>query len=182
LAAIDYPDLASGDPELDAVLADIRSGRPFVPNLYRLLLWSPGVTAGWVALANSVRFETEIDDRLRELAILLVGARAGCEYEQHHHEPLARRAGATEAEIEAVREWPGAVEWSAGDRAALAFVTAILDGEPASGDTIEELREHVGEKGVVELGALVAYYLGLSHFLIAMAVEIEDEQEETGNG
>jgi AhpD family alkylhydroperoxidase len=174
MALIDYPtddELQRAGPVLD----EIRQGRGEIPNLYRMLLHSPGLVEGWVQFANRVRFASSLPDRSRELAILLIADLTACEYEWHHHSQIAVRTGLTAAEVEAVRRWPdGAAAWKPLDRAVLQFTAAAVEREPVPPTAVDEVRALLGERGVVDLGATVAYYLGLAHLLLAFDIELED--------
>ena len=56
-------------PELEPILAKIRSGRRgTVINVYKLLLHTPGIAEIWLDLINAVRWKVELDGRLREVS------------------------------------------------------------------------------------------------------------------
>ena len=42
-------------PEDDDLSALVRPGRGWVPNIFRVLQWSPEVAEGWARLANALR-------------------------------------------------------------------------------------------------------------------------------
>lgn len=174
MARIDYADTGALAPENDALLEKISKGRPFIPNLYRLLLVSPPVADRWVELANTVRFESDVSDRARELSILVVSHITGCGYEWHHHAGIAERAGLTAEEIESVRKWPDVGAWEAEDRAVVRVTGAMTEREPLPEDELALLVESWGERTALELVATVSYYIGLAHLLLAMEVEVED--------
>src|SRR5690348_14424781 len=54
------------------------------------------------ALGRAVANTEALEPRLRETVILRVAYLSNSEYELHHHVPLARAAGLTEAEIQAI--------------------------------------------------------------------------------
>ena len=57
-------------------------------NLDRMLLYSPGLAAGWNGLFDAVRGDRmALSPRLRELAICLVAILNRADYELHHHAP-----------------------------------------------------------------------------------------------
>jgi len=60
-------------PELADLIGRIRGARGGrLLNFYRALLHSPPLAATWLEFNNAVRYQTGIDDRLRELAIMRV--------------------------------------------------------------------------------------------------------------
>jgi AhpD family alkylhydroperoxidase len=174
MARIHYADTGALAPAEAPMLEKISKGRPFIPNLYRLLLVSPPIADRWVELANTVRFESDVSDRARELSILVVSHITGCEYEWHHHAGIAERAGLTPDEIESVRRWPEVDSWEAEDRAVVRVVGAMTERGRVPEDALAQLAESWGERKVLELVATVSYYIGLAHLLLAMEVEVED--------
>jgi 4-carboxymuconolactone decarboxylase len=170
MARIDYADPDAAPAE---VLEKIRTGRPFIANLYRMLLWSPRIADGWVTMANAARFETTVADRDRELAILLVGHLTGSRYEWHHHSSLARAVGITDEELQAVADWPTLGSWTAEDTTMLRVVGAIAENRAPDEQELQLLCERLGEKTLVELVATVCYYTGLARFLNILDVDIE---------
>ena len=63
-------------------------------NVFRMLMHSPGVAPGFLAMTDALRSHNSLPADLMELAILRVGRRYGAVYETHHHERLARVAKA----------------------------------------------------------------------------------------
>lgn len=172
-SGIGYPDLDAPSPSTARVLDKIRSGRPFVPNVYRMLLWSPQVTDGWVSLANAVRFETDLPERDRELVVLLVSHLAQAEYEWHHHEQIAPRAGIVPQELDAIRRYPDLDGWTSEDQSLLRLVGAMVLGSKVPEGDVDALVARLGERMLVELVATASYYLGLARFLTVFDVQIE---------
>jgi len=113
------------------------------------------------ALGSSVRYETGLDDRCREIAILAVAAHWRSDFEWYAHEAVARAAGLDDAELAAVRDG----RWDAltGREAVVARTVAAL---AARGDLDDaeylEAVEVVGTAGLFELLTLVGYYATLA--------------------
>src|SRR6185369_13025763 len=75
------------------------------PNLYRALANHPALVAAWTEFSKMLRHDTRTPRALRELVILRGGQLMGSEYEWAQHLPMARKAGVTEAQIEALAGW-----------------------------------------------------------------------------
>jgi 4-carboxymuconolactone decarboxylase len=108
-----------------------------------------------------VRYETALDDRCREIAILVVAAHWRSGFEWYAHEAVGRAAGLGDAELAAILECrPDAL---AGREAVVARTTAAL---AARGDLDDaEYREaaaELGPDGLFELLTLVGYYATLA--------------------
>ena len=69
--------------------------------LFKALVNSPGGARAFSGLGQYIRFNSKLDPRLRELAILQVGYLARAPYEWSHHVKIGYAFGVTDADIEA---------------------------------------------------------------------------------
>jgi len=169
---IPYPDL-SADPaarKASESVCQARDGE--VLNLYRMLLHEPPLATSWSQLGSQLRYRGLLDDRTRELVICRVATRTNSAYELHHHGKLALRTGVTREQIEALDAPSVSDAFDLRDRRLLAFADAVLAAR-VDADHVRDALEHVGQAELVELAALVAYYLAVSRFLCVFDVEIE---------
>ncbi|MFI5585984.1 carboxymuconolactone decarboxylase family protein [Amycolatopsis sp. NPDC051758] len=129
---------------------------------FNTMLLAPPAGQALQGLGAAIRYETTLTDRVRELAILAVAARWDCAFERHAHEPHARAAGITEAQLEAVRggAMPELVDET--ERAALRFVFSLLREEDVDDVTYAETVPIIGNRMAVELTTLVGYYATLA--------------------
>ncbi|MEV6627881.1 carboxymuconolactone decarboxylase family protein, partial [Amycolatopsis sp. NPDC051114] len=98
-----------------------------------------------------------------------------CAYRSNAHEPAARAAGVTDAQLTAVaaRAVPDGLD--AGETAALRFVLALLDGD-ADDVTYAECVPIIGNRVAVELTTLVGYYATLALQLRVFRVTVPVER------
>ena len=82
---IPYP----GDEELDDEARELLAKLPPL-NVMRMFAGAPASMRPLVELGSSILLHSELDPRLRELAILAVAHATGSEYERFQHEALAR--------------------------------------------------------------------------------------------
>ncbi|MEO7761121.1 MAG: carboxymuconolactone decarboxylase family protein [Casimicrobiaceae bacterium] len=172
MARIDYADLS--DPELEKLAAQIkaeRGGR--LLNLYRMLLHSPPVAQGWLALFTAIRQQANLPGRDRELAILRVAVLNGADYEFAQHVPFALKDGLTETQIDAVQSDVASPEFSARDRAVLDYTDAMTRNVQVPDEVFARVRAIFPEREVVELTATIAGYNLVSRFLEALSVDHE---------
>ncbi len=143
-------------PQHFALLSDDGSLRgPF-----NAFLLSPAIGRALQALGAAIRFESGLDDRMRELAILLVAARWDCAFELEAHEAVGRAVGLTDAELAALRA--GDVSMFAADEAiAGRVVIQLLDGD-LDDEAWAVASTALGESVVFELSTLVGYYATLA--------------------
>lgn len=163
-------------PVLDAVLA--RRGAGGLMNLDRILLHSPELTEGWSAMFGNIRNKFTADQKLRELATCAVAMLNGAEYEFHHHKPVWKKAGATDAQIEAIHKFdPSVVDtghFDAAERAVLRLAIEMTRQVKVSPETLAAVRAVLpNERQLVEIIAVIAGYNMVSRILVATGIEIE---------
>src|SRR5258705_1251958 len=73
----------------------------FPANLTRGLLYTGSSAAAYLSFGGSFR-RGKLDAKDRELVILRVGALSNCKYERMQHLPIARDAGWSDREIDAI--------------------------------------------------------------------------------
>jgi len=140
---------------------------------FNAFLLQPRLGSALQALGSAVRYDTGLDDRCREIAILVVAAHWQSDFEWYAHEAVARSAGLGDAELAALRA--GRHGELAGREAAVARTAAAL---MARGDLDDaEYRSavgEVGEAGLFELLTLVGYYATLALQLRVFRVPAPD--------
>lgn len=173
MARVPYADEDSG-PEIKALAARIRAERGGqMLNLYRMLLNSPPLAEGWLALLTAIRQKTKLRGEFRELAILRVALVNGADYEYKVHVPFALQEGVTQAQIDALAAWHEAPVYTDAQRAVLAYTDAMTSEVHVAGAVFDALRPHFDARELVELTATVAGYNLVSRFLEALEVDPE---------
>ena len=153
---------------------------------FNAFLLQPRLGSALQALGSAVRYDTGLDDRCREIAILIVAAHWESEFEWYAHEAVGRSVGLGDAELAAVRD--GRYTELTADRDGR---PAAGDGRPAAGDgrpaalaareavvartvaalaargdlsdaEYREAVDHLGTPGLFELLTLVGYYATLA--------------------
>ena len=165
-----YPE--EGSTESAAYLELVRElRRGTVPNLFRMLGHNLTVATAWLSLGSAIRFDTSLDDSVRELAICQVAARTDCQYELSHHQPLALQAGISERLVHTLPDWRS-IPVTDLERMVLSHVDDLLERgkRPPSESVVMTL----GTKGTAELTATVGYYLATSVFCRGMLIEDDD--------
>jgi 4-carboxymuconolactone decarboxylase len=140
---------------------------------FNAFLLQPRLGSALQALGSSVRYDTALDDRCREIAILVVAAHWRSAFEWYAHEAVGRSVGLDEAELAAVRD--GHYAALAGREAVVARAVAALVTRGDLDDA--EYREAVGQvgaAGVFELLTLVGYYAMLALQLRVFRVPAPD--------
>lgn len=136
-------------------------------------LLQPAVGSAMQSVGAALRFQTDLSDCLREIAILVVAAAQASRFEQFAHERIARSVGLDESELAAIRngdlstnDWPDAQEL---------LVAQATQALSTVGDLDDELYSRVvtefGTAGLMELTSIVGYYAALALQLRVLRVE-----------
>ena len=166
-------------PQLAPLIARIKGRRRgLLLNLYRMLLHSPTVAEKWFEQNNAIRWETQLDGKIREIAIIRVGALNRAQYVLKAHVPkMALDEGVTLAQCEALTGggWQGSPLFDAREQAVLAYTDAVTKDIRAPDAVFEPLRRHFNERQLVELTILIATYNMHSRVLEALQIERDEK-------
>jgi alkylhydroperoxidase family enzyme len=186
MAHLPYADLEQA--HLQPLVQRIVAGRGSVLHLYQMLLHSPPLAEGWLHFMTQVRQKLTLSAALRELVIMRIAYLNGAPYEAEQHLPLALAEGLSQAQMDAL---PMGCERGDGrdGRAADAAFRALFS--PLQCDVLrlcdamtrevqvdkallQAVRDHLGERQVVELVATIASYNMVSRFLEALQIHSDD--------
>ncbi len=161
--------VAQMTPEQHAMVDAVMAGkRASMQGPYNVLLRSPEMGMLAQAFGEHTRFESSLELRLNELAILLVASDWRCKFMWHAHRAIAIKAGLAQAVVDAIekREEPQgmkddeAVVWQ--------FSRELLGTRRVGDETFAVTKAAFGERGVVDLMGTLAYYQ-----LVAMALNVD---------
>ena len=146
-------------------------------------LYSPGMIEHLFPMGTYLRFSTDKDQRLTELAILATAREVRSQYEWTAHEPPAVAAGLEAEIIDLVRDRrplgePGTVP-GLGDmeRLIIEFAREAVSEERVSPETFARAQELLGDRGVMELTGLIGYYSFVNITLKAFDLHVEPGRE-----
>jgi AhpD family alkylhydroperoxidase len=158
---------ATTDDEVTARIRARRGGKLML--LDEMLLHSPPVADGWNSLLGAVRGEMTLPADVRELVVLRVAVLNRADYEWQAHEPPAREAGVTDAQLAEIRrERP--TDLTPEVLAALAYADAMTRDITVPDAVYDALGEFYDDRQIVELTATAAVYNMVSRFLVALEV------------
>jgi len=142
-------------------------------NALATLVRHPKLTRAFLRFNGYLLYGSTLPPRLRELAILRVAHRRGCQYEWVHHVELAKRAGLTDDEITAVRSGEPVDEF---DRAVLDAVDELEEKSQLSDATWAALSQSLDERQRMDLVFTVGCYGLLAMAFNTFGVEPEHER------
>lgn len=156
-------------PEQAEAYERIASGpRGKVEGPLAIWLHSPQLADRAQLLGEFARYKTSFEPRLSELAILVTARHWTSHFEWAIHAPIAEKAGVSPTVIAAIKlgQIP---EFGSKDEAAVhGFVSELLTTGKISDAALAKARALFGDKGAVELSAIVGYYSTCA-FAIALA-------------
>jgi alkylhydroperoxidase family enzyme len=171
------PYKSDADAGPDEVVAPIRARRGGkLLHLDRQLLYSPPLAAGWNEIMGAVRTRLSLPARLREIAICVVATLNRAPYEFHHHAPILRAEGASEAQVDALRDLDaGAVVdpelFDAAERATIRLALEMTRSVEVGDATFAAARAALGDdRQLVELVGTVAAYTMVSRVIVALGI------------
>ncbi|HJZ44228.1 MAG TPA: carboxymuconolactone decarboxylase family protein [Hyphomicrobiaceae bacterium] len=149
-------------------------------NIYKALANSPKGLNAFGTLASYIRFDSKLDQRLSELAILMVGYATRQPYEWSHHVEIARRFGVKDEDIRALME-EGEGRNSKLDPLAKAVVRASKEMTENLGlldATFAALRQGLDEELIVDLLVTIGFYNAVVRVLGALQIDVEDDYKK----
>jgi AhpD family alkylhydroperoxidase len=175
MAHLPYADLTR--PELRPLVERIVAERGSVLHLYQMLLHSPPLAEGWLAMFTAIRQKLSLPGALRELVIMRVALLNGAPYEADQHRPIALKEGLTTAQLDALPGWREATVFEPVQRAALALCDTMTRQVQVDAATLSDVAAHLGQTQTVELVATIAGYNLVSRFLEALQIHSDDVRE-----
>ncbi|MCO5090103.1 carboxymuconolactone decarboxylase family protein [Bosea sp. (in: a-proteobacteria)] len=142
-------------------------------NLTRALAHVPQILEDRFVYSRSLRKNTLLDPRYRELAILTVGKITRAPYEVHHHTGPALKAGLSQAQIEAIEGFETSDLFDDRERAIIRFATELTRDVSCRDETWAALSRFLSVPELVELTLLVGWYNQTVRVLAALQIDIE---------
>ncbi len=147
------------DTAQKAVLDKIVSGpRGKIQGPLRAALYNPELADKWQALGALLRYGTSLPPRLSEIAILVTGRSCRSPFEWYAHRIEGEKAGLESDFLEALLAQTEPPAMSQEDAAVWRYAVELNRHKSVSDSTYSAALTLFGEKGVVELTALIGYY------------------------
>lgn len=155
----------------DAIVAGPRGG---LRGPFNAWLRSPELAEHGQRLGAYCRYGSSLPRNLSELAIILTGKHWTAQYEFYAHARLALEAGVSEAVVEAIRTGGTPSFEDAREQFVYDFVTEYLATHRVADATYQRGLDLVGERGILDLVAVVGYYSLVSMTLNVFEVDLPE--------
>ena len=157
-------------PEHHRIYEAIEQSRGAVRGPFAALLHSPEIAERTAHLGSYIRFESQLDPKILELAALAAARELECKHEWAAHVAHAAKAGVSQETIRAIHQRKGPENFSFEEAQVVSCIQEMLRSHRLSEATFQALYARLGEKGMVELTATIGYYAMLACTLNAFEV------------
>ncbi len=167
------PAMEQLSPEQQAVADEVlKQSSAGLGGPYGMLIKSPELLKRYLSMTDYLRQKTSLPHRLNEMAILLEARLWDAQYEWWAHEPLARKAGLSDAIINGLREGKRPASMQPDEAIVYDVVTELLNKRHLSDATFARAEQTLGEQQVVDLVAVTGFYVMVSAVVIAGQIAI----------
>jgi AhpD family alkylhydroperoxidase len=145
-------------------------------NVYRALANAEKVFTGWMLAGQAALTSKVLPVRLRELVVLRTAYLMDCAYELGQHRDVARTAGLTHDEINAVvseSDWQAA-GFSPTELAVLHMTTELLTTRSVTAEVFDQVHNALSSEVTVEVLMVINRYSGLALMLNALDVDLDE--------
>ena len=148
---------------------------PFLP-----LLQSPVLMERIGSTGEYLRFDSQIDPRVRELVTCVVARHTGNQFEWAMHAPAAVKAGVSADAIEALRLGRRAAPLADDEQLAVDLALELLLQHGISEPTWRAADARFGTRTVVELSALIGYFTMVCWVMNVAHTPVKAAEGQTG--
>jgi len=126
---------------------------PWVP-----LLRSPDMLLAAKGMSDYLRFRSKIEERIKEMMILIAAREWTQQYVWNSHYPAALKAGLKRDVVDAIADSRRPATMAEDEEISYDLATEILRLKRVSDPTYQRAVAKFGEQGVIDLVSLVGYY------------------------
>ena len=145
-------------------------------NLYKILAHSPNAARAFQGLGRFIRYESKLDPRLREMAILMVGYLARSPYEYSHHIKIGRDFGVSDDDVRGLIEEAEGRESSLDPTSKLVLVAAreMTEDGSVSDATFASLEKEMSREHLLDLIITIGFYNAVVRVLASTGMDVEE--------
>jgi 4-carboxymuconolactone decarboxylase len=152
--------------EQKAAAAALAAGpRAGVRGPFVALLRSPELMNRMQKVGEYLRYQSALEARLSEFAMLIVARHWTQQFEWAVHYPLALKAGVASSTLASLAEGARPREMHEDETLVFDFCDEVLRRHGVSDETYERAVRRLGERGLVDLMGLLGYFVAVSMVL-----------------
>jgi alkylhydroperoxidase family enzyme len=145
-------------------------------NVYRALANAEQVFTGWMVAGNAALTSPVLPVRLREIAVLRTAYLMDSPYELGQHRDVARTAGLSADEIDAITsesDWE-TTNFGALELDLLRLTSELITTRNVSDAVLDHVQTALGPEATVEVLMVIGRYAGLALMLNALDVDLDE--------
>ncbi|HEY2662880.1 MAG TPA: carboxymuconolactone decarboxylase family protein [Candidatus Binataceae bacterium] len=163
-------ELAESDRDLWDRMIEQRGA---VGHIHRAVMGTPNLFRRFLDYANELRNGTQLEPKLRELALMTVGRITGATYEFTHHWNISLRVGVTREQLEQLAEWKTSSAFNDLEKTVIGYACEATTNIRVSDSTFNALRGFLDNRRILELVQNVAFYNMVVRILEPLQVDLE---------
>ena len=145
---------------------ELAAGRKPETGPFNIYLRSPEMSELSRPLSDYLRFKAPTPRKLKEIAVMLTARYWGGQYVWYSHRQQALDAGLSPAFIAAMAAGERPANMAADEATMYDFTTQLLTTRQVSDANFKAMTALVGERGIIELVALMGQYTGLTMLFV----------------
>jgi alkylhydroperoxidase family enzyme len=169
-------DLPDPDREIFDQFVKERGTQP--GHIHRVVANAPNLLRRFLGLANELRNGTQLDPKLRELALMTVGRLTSADYEFTHHWNISLKVGVKREQLERLADFENAPVFNDRERAVMRYASEATTDIKVSDATFTALRGFLDNRRITELVMNVAFYNAVVRVLVPLGVELEPDAKQ----
>lgn len=148
-------------------------------NLFRLLANSPGALKMWHQFGEWIRWDSVLDARLRELAILYVGYLTSSDYEFSHHVQLGLSFGVTDEDLKGLARLSAGepTHFSELDLVVLRVTKDMTEDITLGRGDWDYLAGRLGTEALEDLVVIIGFYNMVVRVIAATELDVEPDYQ-----
>lgn len=164
--------LDAANEDIKKVYSQMEQDIGFVPNFIKTLAHSGNFLEVMADLYLRLMGETSLHERLRQLAILKTCKLHKCKYTVTLHTELAKKAGWTDEQIQAMDDYVSSDVFTYYEKEILRLAELVsLEPDEIQDDYWTQLDNHFTSDQVVELIGLIGFFNMINRFILSLQIE-----------
>ena len=159
---------------LESMRAGPRGARVKLGGPFGVYMHAPQYGELTQQLGAYLRFQTSLEPRLSEFAILCTARMWRAQYEWHAHAPIAEKAGVKPEAIRDIKAGRTPKKAAKDERAIFDFVQELYKRHRVSERSYKRVQNFLGDRGMVELVGILGYYTAVSMILNVFNVPLPE--------
>jgi alkylhydroperoxidase family enzyme len=141
---------------------------------------SPKASKALLQLGDIIRFRSNLDPRLREMAILQVAYQSRSSYEWSHHIRISKDFGVTDADIKSlIAESTGTnSSLRTSEKALLLAARECVDTQGISEETFKVLSAYLNTELLIDLVLTITTYCAIAKLIYSLDINVEPNYQQ----